>query len=117
MRTWQVGTVRRPSKAQVTALAWAIHRFGGFGRSTDCDFLDIRDKTVAALESAGWVDRVKFYDDALRWRWWWFYVTDSARTLPDVIAEVAKLKSYDDVAAKASITADDESCYANVAPG
>lgn len=98
---------KRPSAAQVTALAWAIHRYGGFAREMECNHLGFRDKTVAALESAGWADRVKFYDDVRKWRWSWFYVTDAARVLPDVVAEVARLQAADDANAAASNAADD----------
>jgi hypothetical protein len=100
---------QKPSKAQIRILAWIIHRYSGKGYALDCnDVLDIKDKTVVALESAGWIDRVKFYDDVAKWRWSWFYVTAAGRALPAVVAEIARMKSRDDAAAAEANAADDE---------
>ncbi len=99
----------RPSAAQARILAWAIHRAGGFMRSLDwSDVLTISDVTVVAMVRDGWADRASFYDNARQWRWHWFGITAAARSHPLVIAEIAKLKAYDDAEALASIVADDE---------
>lgn len=100
---------RKPSNAQVTALAWGIYRGGADGlvRSMDFGWLEVRDATVAGLEAAGWADRAKYYDDARKWRWWWFYVTPAGRALPAVVAEVARMKAKDDEAVRRQIAEDD----------
>ena len=85
--------MRRPTKAQVNALAWAIYRGNGMLLAMDYSWLEIRDATVAALETAGWIDRVKWFDAARKWRWTYFYVTSEARALPSVRAEVDRLRS------------------------
>ena len=93
--------MKSPSKAQATILAWAIHRGGGRLRSADwAGVLDVTDATVVAMVRHGWAEHAKFYDDARQWRWWWFFVTEAARTSPLVLAEVAHLKAGDEARAK-----------------
>lgn len=50
---------------------------------------------------------MKFYDDAVKWRWQWFYATDAARALPDVVAYIDGMKAADKAEADASNAADD----------
>jgi hypothetical protein len=102
---------RTPTKAQVTALSWAIYKCGNEGlmHSLHYDYLDIRDATVAALERAGWVTDAKFYDDAAKWRWHWFRVTEQGRTLPEVVAAVESMRARD-AANAARWNAEDADC-------
>ncbi len=100
--------MKRPSKTQVTALAWAVYKGHGFARDLEFDHLGFRDATVASLESARWADRVKFFDDVRKWRWQWFWVTESGAALPEVVAEVARLRAADDERARRNFEEDDE---------
>ena len=96
--------MKKPSKAQVVALAWAIYRAGGFMRSIEFGYLDFRDATVAALEAAGWADQVSFYTG--KWRWQWFHVTPAGAALPEVVAEGARLRAAE-IARNTRAAADD----------
>lgn len=100
-------SARKPSEAQIRVLAWAIYRAGGFMRSIDWGYLGFTDATVGSLRRFGWADQVKFYDDAREWRWSWFRVTDAGRALPEVVAEVERLRSANGERAARNIAEDD----------